>query len=68
MIFHVVCYHMPCKITCNECDLDRWVEDCVTAHKLAKEHEARYTDHWITLQDPPENDAVPGHSQQSGSG
>lgn len=44
---------MPCRINCNECDLDRLFEDCVTAHKRAKEHEARYTDHWVELQDPP---------------
>jgi endogenous inhibitor of DNA gyrase (YacG/DUF329 family) len=54
---HNICYYMPCRIRCNECDLDRWLEDCVTAHKQAKEHEARYTDHWITLHNLPDYDS-----------
>ena len=54
-IVHDVCYHMPCRIRCNECELDKLLEDCVTAHKQAKEHEARYADHWITLYDPPDS-------------
>lgn len=48
-----LCYHMPCKIDCNECDLEKRFEDCVTAHKRAKEHEARRGDHFVTLYDPP---------------
>jgi len=47
---------MSCRIRCNECDLDRHLDDCITAHKQAKEHEARYTDHWVTLYDPPDRD------------
>jgi hypothetical protein len=55
---------MPCRIQCNECELDRWLEDCVTAHKQAKQHEARYADHWITLYDPPEE--VSGSASEYG--
>jgi hypothetical protein len=51
---------MPCRIRCNECELDKLLEDCVTAHKRAKQHEARYADHWITLYDPPEDAPDPG--------
>jgi len=57
---HNLCHDMPCRIRCNECDLDRWLEDCVTAHKQAKEHEAQHTDHWITLHDPPDYVSDPG--------
>lgn len=49
---------MPCRIRCNECELDTWLEDCVTAHKRAKQHEARYADHWITLHDPPDDVSI----------
>jgi len=48
---------MACRIRCNECELDRWLDDCVTAHKQAKEHEAEYTHHWVTLYDPPDDSA-----------
>lgn len=44
---------MPCKIECNDCDLERRIDDCVTAHERAKEHEARYGDHYVTLYDRP---------------
>lgn len=58
---------MTCRIRCNDCELDRWLEDCVTAHKQAKEHEARYTDHWVTLYDPPDDEVVPDRDQRTGS-
>ncbi|WP_166377266.1 hypothetical protein [Halorubrum sp. BOL3-1] len=47
---------MTRRIRCNECDLDRRLDDCITAHKQAKEHEANYTDHWVVLYDPPDGD------------
>lgn len=59
---------MPCRIRCDGCALDRWLEDCVTAHKLAKEHETRYTDHWVSLYDPPDTGSVPDRNQPSRSG
>ncbi|MES3162026.1 MAG: hypothetical protein PPP55_10745 [Halorubrum sp.] len=57
---------MSCRIRCNECDLDRWLDDCVTAHKRAKEHELRYTDHYVTLYDPPDDDYGPDDSAADG--
>lgn len=44
---------MPCQISCNECDLEKRFEDCVTAHDRAKKHEAHHGDHYVTLYDPP---------------
>ncbi len=46
---------MPCKITCDECDLNERFDDCVVAHQRAKEHEASHGDHYVMLYDP-----VPG--------
>mgnify|MGYP000046421928 CR=1 FL=1 len=43
---------MPCKISCTECELDQRFADCVIAHKRAKEHENRYTSHYVTLYNP----------------
>jgi hypothetical protein len=43
---------MGCHIRCDSCDLDRRLEDCVTAHRLAKEHEADFGDHFVSLLDP----------------
>ena len=43
---------MPCKITCDECDLDERFEDCVTAHERAKEHEASHGGHYVILYNP----------------
>lgn len=43
---------MPCRIECNECDLESHIDDCVTAHKRAKEHEAEHGDHFVILYDP----------------
>lgn len=63
-----MCHYMPCRISSNECELDRWIDDCVTAHKQAKQHEARYADHWITLYDPPGDDTASAHNQRSGVG
>ena len=40
---------MVCHIRCDSCHLDRRLEDCVTAHRLAKEHEAEYADHFVSL-------------------
>lgn len=40
---------MSCHIRCDSCDLDRRLEDCVTAHRLAKEHEGEYADHFVSL-------------------
>ncbi|OYR49553.1 hypothetical protein DJ74_08150 [Halorubrum sp. Ea8] len=58
---------MSCRIRCNDCDLDRWFEDCVTAHKRAKNHEARYTSHWVTLYDPPEDSTFADNKQRPSS-
>ena len=46
---------MTCKIVCNQCELDRRLEDCTNAHKRARDHEARYDDHWVTVLNPPED-------------
>ena len=54
---------MPCRIRCNECDLDQLFEDCVTAHKRAKNHEGRYTSHWVTLYDPPDDSSFLDNTQ-----
>jgi hypothetical protein len=43
---------MACRVRCDSCDLDRRLEDCVTAHRIAKEHEADYADHFVSLHDP----------------
>ena len=43
----------PSKMQWKEWDLEKRVGDCVTAHKRAKEHEARRGDHCVTLYDPP---------------
>jgi hypothetical protein len=43
---------MACHIRCDSCDLDRRLEDCVTAHEIAKEHEADYVDHFVSLRNP----------------
>jgi hypothetical protein len=42
---------MTCKIECNDCELERQINDCVTAHKRAKEHEAEHGDHFVMLYD-----------------
>ena len=43
---------MACHIRCDSCELDRRLEDCVTAHRLAKEHEADHADHFVSLRNP----------------
>jgi hypothetical protein len=43
---------MACRVRCDSCDLDRRLEDCVSAHRIAKEHEAAYGDHFVSLQNP----------------
>ena len=43
---------MACHIHCDSCDLDRRFEDCVTAHRVAKEHEADHAAHFVSLRDP----------------
>ncbi|MEF8876295.1 MAG: hypothetical protein V5A60_06230 [Haloarculaceae archaeon] len=43
---------MACHIRCDSCDLDRRIEDCVTAHRLAKEHEADHAAHFVSLRNP----------------
>lgn len=51
IILNTICHYMPCKIECNDCELEQRISDCVTAHKRAKEHEAEYSDHFVTLYD-----------------
>lgn len=44
---------MACRITCKQCELDRQLEDSITAHKQARDHEASYSDHWVILYESP---------------
>lgn len=49
---HTTPASMACHIRCDSCDLDRRFEDCVTAHRVAKEHETDHADHFVSLRDP----------------
>lgn len=42
---------MTYHVRCDSCDLDRRLDDRIAAHQLAKEHEAAYRDHFVSLRD-----------------
>ena len=48
----MVCAYMPCQIVCHECELEQQIEQCVSAYERAKQHEAKHTDHWVSVHDP----------------
>ena len=49
---YMVCAYMPCQIVCHECELEQQIEQCVSAYERAKQHEAKHTDHWVSVHDP----------------
>jgi hypothetical protein len=40
---------MPYHLQCDDCGLDRTVEDHVVAHELAKDHEAEHPKHYVSV-------------------
>jgi hypothetical protein len=50
--YYMVSMHMTCKIVCQQCELEQRVEQCVSAYERAKQHEAKHTDHWVSVHDP----------------
>lgn len=43
---------MTCHVVCDSCELDRVFEDCVDAHRVARDHESEHGDHFVSLSNP----------------
>ncbi len=42
---------MTYQLRCDSCDLDREVDDWAVANRDARDHEAEFSDHWVSIHD-----------------
>lgn len=42
---------MAYQLRCDSCDFDREVTDWADANRYASDHEAEFSDHWVSIYD-----------------
>ena len=40
---------MTYRLVCDTCSLDREIDDRVTAHRIARDHEGEFPDHLVSF-------------------